>query len=163
MRELLERLAGTQPLVLVLEDLHWADGASLELVAHLLRRPPDAPLLLAGSYRPRQLGRALLAAIEAGNRAGKVECLELGPLAPGDAGRLVPAVDTATRDRLYVQSGGNPFYLLQLARIDGAGDGDHRPAGRRRGHRPGAGRAVRTGSQHGRGRRGGRATRSTST
>ncbi|HEX6387978.1 MAG TPA: ATP-binding protein, partial [Solirubrobacteraceae bacterium] len=37
---LLELLGGQQPLALILDDLHWADAASLELVAHLLRRPP---------------------------------------------------------------------------------------------------------------------------
>src|SRR2546423_2751038 len=39
-RELLEQLAWTQPLVLVLDDLHWADSASVELLGALLRRPP---------------------------------------------------------------------------------------------------------------------------
>ena len=39
-RELLERLAARQPILFVLEDLHWADGASLELITHLVRRPP---------------------------------------------------------------------------------------------------------------------------
>src|ERR671915_1964968 len=41
-RGLFEHLAARQPVVLALDDLHWADGASLELVAHLLRRPPRA-------------------------------------------------------------------------------------------------------------------------
>ena len=40
MRELLARLAEQRPVVLVLDDVHWADDASLELIAHLLRRPP---------------------------------------------------------------------------------------------------------------------------
>ena len=58
-RDLIERLAGPQPLVLVLEDLHWADGASIELVSHLLRRPPQAPVLVAGSFRTGQADRGL--------------------------------------------------------------------------------------------------------
>jgi len=41
-RELLETLAATQPLVLILDDVHWADAASGELLASLLRRPPEA-------------------------------------------------------------------------------------------------------------------------
>jgi tetratricopeptide (TPR) repeat protein len=125
-RELLERLAAKQPLVLVLDDLHWADGASIELVAYLLRRPPEARVILAGSFRTGQAGPALLAAIDAGDRAGRVERLELGPLAPGDAGRLIPHADRLTRERLYAQSGGNPFYLLQLARAPVATAGARR-------------------------------------
>ena len=122
-RELLERLAAKQPLMLFLDDLHWSDGASIELVAYLLRRPPEAPLLLAGSFRTGQAAPALMAAIEAADRSGDVERLALGPLAPADAARLLPTTDRATRDRLYLQSGGNPFYLLQLARtrVEGAG------------------------------------------
>ena len=53
-RELLERLAFTRPLVLVLDDLHWADSASIELVGALLRRPPAAPVLMTLALRPRQ-------------------------------------------------------------------------------------------------------------
>src|SRR5918995_7342116 len=41
-RELLERLTASGPLVLVLDDLHWADAGSVELLGALLRRPPDA-------------------------------------------------------------------------------------------------------------------------
>ena len=44
---LLEALADPKPLVLILDDLHWADSGSLELLGALLRRPPAAPVLLA--------------------------------------------------------------------------------------------------------------------
>src|SRR4051812_38016758 len=116
-RELLERLAARQPMVMVLDDLHWADGASIELVAHLLRRPPEAPILLAGTFRTGQASPALVAAIDAAARAGDVQRIEMGPLAPGEAAELLGAPAAGGRsDRLYVQSGGNPFYLLQLAR-----------------------------------------------
>ena len=58
-RELLERLALRRPLVLVLDDVHWADPASVELLAALLRRPPDAAVLLVMAGRPRQLPERL--------------------------------------------------------------------------------------------------------
>jgi hypothetical protein len=65
-RELLERLAKRQPLVLALDDLHWADPASIELVSHLMRRPPRAGVLVAAAYRsgqaPPQLERAVRSA-----------------------------------------------------------------------------------------------------
>ena len=51
-RELLERLTATRPLVLILDDLHWADPASVELIGSLLRRPPDAAVLVALALRP---------------------------------------------------------------------------------------------------------------
>jgi DNA-binding NarL/FixJ family response regulator len=126
-RDLIQRLAGPQPLVLVLEDLHWADGASIELVSHLLRRPPQAPVLVAGSFRTGQADRGLETAIAAaGANGGAVRRVDLGPLAPSAAGELVDAVGAAELEQLYRASGGNPFYLLQLAR----GGGHH---GARRG------------------------------
>jgi predicted ATPase len=45
--ELLEAVAASTPLVLLLDDLHWADSGSLELLGALLRRPPSAPVLMA--------------------------------------------------------------------------------------------------------------------
>src|SRR5213080_1319047 len=58
-RELLERLAATKPLVLVLDDLHWADSASVELLGALLHRPPAAAVLMAVAVRPRQMPERL--------------------------------------------------------------------------------------------------------
>jgi predicted ATPase/DNA-binding NarL/FixJ family response regulator len=124
-RELLERLGAQQPLVLILDDLHWADDSSLELVAHLLRRPPEGPIMVAGSFRSGQVDDMLLAAIEAASRTGSVRRLELGPLTAEQAFELVPVADAATRERLYLSSGGNPFYLLEIAR---AGGGDRSAA-----------------------------------
>ena len=58
-RALLERLAAPRGLVLLLDDLHWADPASIALVASLVRRPSSARLLLAVAHRHRQAGSAL--------------------------------------------------------------------------------------------------------
>ena len=60
MRLLLEALAGPAPLLLALDDLHWADEASLELVSHLLRKPTRAPVLLVVAYRAGQAPRRLV-------------------------------------------------------------------------------------------------------
>ncbi|MFN2504252.1 MAG: AAA family ATPase [Acidimicrobiales bacterium] len=128
-RDLLERLTAKQPMVLILDDLHWADSASLELMAHLLRRPPDAPILLAGSFRTGQGAAGLLVAIDAADLSGEVERIELGPLGAGEASVLLAGRDVATRDRLYLQSGGNPVYLLQLARVSPNGPGLAREEG----------------------------------
>ena len=116
-RELLERLAATKPLLLILDDVHWADSASIELIGALLRRPPSAAVLLALAARPRQLPDRLAAALERAHRAGALTRLELGGLAQEDAAQLLGAeLDEDTAKVLYAESGGNPFFLEQLAR-----------------------------------------------
>lgn len=127
LRDLIERLAGPQPLVLVLEDLHWADGASLELVSHLLRRPPHAPVLVAASFRTGQAERGLETAIASAAGGETVRRLELGPLTQAAASELVNAAGAAELENLYRASGGNPFYMLQLARgSSGENEGSRR-------------------------------------
>ena len=116
-RELLGLLAQTKPLVLVLDDLHWADSGSVELVGALLRRPPTAPVLMALAVRPRQVPERLSAALERAHREGILVRLELGALSRSEAGELLgEAVESAVTTALYEESGGNPFYLEQLAR-----------------------------------------------
>ena len=116
-RELLEQLASTQPLVLVLDDLHWADSASIELLGALLRRPPAAPVLIALALRPRQMPERLPAALERAHRAAALTRIELAALTPVQAREFLgEAVDGADATVLYEESGGNPFYLEQLAR-----------------------------------------------
>src|SRR4051794_16887730 len=61
---LLETLARTQPVVLVLDDVHWADPASVELLSALLHRPPAAQVLIVLAVRPRQMGKRLRVAVE---------------------------------------------------------------------------------------------------
>ena len=122
-RHLIERLAARQPVVLALDDLHWADGASLELAAHLLRRPPQGAVTIAATFRTGQVDRALEATIEAALQGSEViHRIALGPLARADAEALIDVGGATDRERLYRASGGNPFYLLQLARLDGDGD-----------------------------------------
>src|SRR5215472_13960630 len=119
-RELLKRLAAPAPLVLVLDDVHWADSASVELLGALLRRPPAAAVLMAVALRPRQLPERLSAALERAHRTAALTRIELVALTPDEAreflGETVAAADATV---LYEESGGNPFYLEQLARALG--------------------------------------------
>ena len=116
-RELLERLTSTTPLVLVLDDLHWADSGSAELLGALLRRPPAAAVLVALAVRPRQAPALVTAALERAQRVGTLVRVEVGALTRGEAGELLgEAFDTSATTALFEQSGGNPFYLQQLAR-----------------------------------------------
>ena len=117
-QELLDGLAVRRPLLLALDDLHWADHASLEVVASLLRRPPDGPVLLACAFRPAPAPGFLESAIAVAERERRAERIELGPLSPGDAAELLATIaEPSVRDAVFRVSGGNPFYLSQLARL----------------------------------------------
>ena len=122
-RALLERWAVAGPVVLALDDVHWADPASADVIALLLHRMPRGGVLLALAARA---GRApgLEDALAAAARHGGVTTLELGALAREDADALLPAgIGPAARARLYEESGGNPFYLEALAGGGGVGAG----------------------------------------
>ena len=109
MRALLEQLASTQPLVLVLDDLHWADSASIELLGALLRRPPAAPVLLALAMRPRHVPERLSGALERAWRAELLTRIELRRAQRGGGAELLgDAVAAADANALYAESGGNP-------------------------------------------------------
>jgi predicted ATPase len=111
-RALLERLAARQPTVLALDDLHWADDASSEVIGHLVRRF-RGPLLGAFAFRRRDAG--LAAALDAAERAGFGTRLTPAPLSADEADALFdPRLDAATRAAVYDESGGNPFYLEEL-------------------------------------------------
>ena len=120
-RALLEHLAATRPLLLALDDLHWADAASVELLGALLRRPPGAPVLIAVGLRPRGASERLVAALERAHRAGELLRIELEALTPDEARELLgESVEAVRATALFEESGGNPFYLEQLARSAGA-------------------------------------------
>jgi len=115
-RELMERLAARRPLVLVLDDLHWADGASLELVAHLLRHAPQGEVMLAMAMRAGHGGPESPDVLAAIQRPGLLQRIDLGPLDVESMIGLVPEDGSMDADHLHYLSGGNPFYALQLAR-----------------------------------------------
>jgi DNA-binding NarL/FixJ family response regulator len=115
LRVLLEQLAATRPLLVWLDDLHWADGASADAVAALMRRPPDAPVLFALAAREGRLPGVLVATLAGAGRDGRVVDLSLAPLSEAEAAELVGGDVVA----FYGLSGGNPFYLEQLARSGG--------------------------------------------
>ena len=118
-RELLEQLAATKPLVLILDDFHWADAASVDLLVALLHRPPAAGVLLTIASRPRQLPARLASALERAQRDRTLSRLELTELTREEAEALLGPGAA----EVYAESGGNPFFLEQLARQPGAGAG----------------------------------------
>ena len=111
-RKLLELLAAERPLVLLLDDLHWSDGASIELLGSLLRRGPDADVLLALAFRPTQAPARLTAAMS----ASVVRRIGVAQLSEAHATLLLGELDPRSAAAIYRHGGGNPFYLEQLAR-----------------------------------------------
>ncbi len=112
LRALIELLARERPTALILDDLHWADDASLEFIQHVLRRPPRAPHLLVLALRPGPLAGALTMPV-----TGVVN-IHLEPLDDDESLALVAGVrDRRARERIARDAGGNPFFLSQLARF----------------------------------------------
>jgi DNA-binding NarL/FixJ family response regulator len=130
-RRLLGQLASELPLVLALDDVHWADDASLELTAYLLRHPPDAAVLMAFALRPGGAPERLTSALARAAREHSLDRMDLSPLELDDVEQLLGADAGLTGiDELYRESGGNPFYLLQLARAGARTGGRARAATR---------------------------------
>ena len=118
-------LARERPVLVLLDDLHWADPASVEVVSHLLRRRPEGPVLLALAMRPAQTPAPLAAAVQRAVREGGCHELHLRPLDPAECDRLLgPEVGRGRRRELEALSGGNPFFLRQLARAPAPAPGD---------------------------------------
>ncbi|MDX6739789.1 helix-turn-helix transcriptional regulator [Actinocorallia sp. A-T 12471] len=116
-RQLMDELARADGLVLILDDLHWADHATVELLDHLVRHQPRGQILVAIAYRPVQAMPRLGALAETGER------MNVGPLSLAEAAELLDMDPGAERcRRLYEASGGNPFYLDALARGEQAED-----------------------------------------
>src|ERR1700724_2141021 len=115
-RALLETLS-SPGLVLLLDDLQWADEDTVDLLAQLLRRLPRRPLLLAFAYRWRQAPARLRAAAAAARGDYPPACLRLSPLSEAEAEAVLAGRGSRSwRRALYRASGGNPFYLDALAR-----------------------------------------------
>ncbi|HWH85083.1 MAG TPA: adenylate/guanylate cyclase domain-containing protein [Burkholderiaceae bacterium] len=123
---LFERLATNQPLAVALEDWHWADASSAELLEHLLALAAKVPILFVVAGRPDEQGAAasLMRAL-ASNRLldGLHRSLEVQPLPEGAARTLISSLlgggslPPLLQDRLTRQAEGNPFYLGELVRV----------------------------------------------
>jgi predicted ATPase len=113
---LVDEMAAETPLVLAIDDVHWADAASIDLVCHLLHRHQNVRMLLVLAARPTELAPRLLSALDEAQRRGRARHVELLPLSRAEAEELLGAgLDRPASERLYAESGGNPFYLEQLA------------------------------------------------
>ena len=118
-RTMTAHLEGRGRLVLILDDAHWADPVSQELLETLVRRPPHVPHLLVIAMRPGVVSDKLNAAVRSTGRACTV--ISLQPLDRGGADELVgPGWTEDDRLRMFETSGGNPLFLEELAKADGS-------------------------------------------
>ncbi|HZB30642.1 MAG TPA: AAA family ATPase [Streptosporangiaceae bacterium] len=119
-RQLLDELARPSGVVLILDDGHWADDSSVELLDHLVRHPVRGKVLIAVSYRPAQVSSRLATLVESAVQApgSQGRLVPVGPLNEAEVAQFLgPAVSRSRRRALYEASGGNPFYLEALSRI----------------------------------------------
>jgi DNA-binding CsgD family transcriptional regulator len=109
------------PVLLVVEDVHWADDLSLDFLLHLARRCRHLPLLLLVTYRSDALHPAVQQWLTQLNRERLTQEFPLEPLSRGDIDGMVHsilalehAVDADLLDTLYTLSEGNPFFVEEL-------------------------------------------------
>lgn len=120
----LERLANPRPVLLILEDLHWADLATMALLEFLARRVPLHALLILVTYREEETARAhplrdLRRRLQHEQRISHLPLAELPAQAIEALVAQLPALAAqggGLVDTLYQESEGHPFYLVELIR-----------------------------------------------
>ena len=117
--ELLDRLSEDQPVVLLLEDLHWADASTLALLSYLAHAVPDHRILVVATYRIEELGEGLSHLVLELERSGAATLVELAPLSDRDLAQLLSDASDETLDPALVasicaRSEGNPFFAEEL-------------------------------------------------
>jgi DNA-binding CsgD family transcriptional regulator/tetratricopeptide (TPR) repeat protein len=124
---LLTERAGAAPVLLVLEDLHWADASTLDLVVFLAHNLDDRRVLVLVTYRDDEASSAtrLRRVADGVRRSGAALVLELGPLEPEELAALLEArADTplpaGLSDAIVARSEGNPLFAEEL--LAAAGD-----------------------------------------
>jgi class 3 adenylate cyclase/tetratricopeptide (TPR) repeat protein len=118
-RRFFEGLADERPLVLVFEDIHWADESLLDFIDYLVDWAGGVPLLAVCTARPEILSR------RPGWGGGKPNALtiSLSPLSDNDTARLVgellerSVLEADTQSELLARAGGNPLYAEEYARV----------------------------------------------
>jgi DNA-binding SARP family transcriptional activator len=118
-----ERLAAVpgNPVLLVLDDLQWADRVTLALLGRIVRGPLSSRLLVVGTYREEAADAPLYGALADIRRTCDVERVELGGLGLAEVAALIgSAFETsaaaAEARTIHNRTGGNPFYVRELAR-----------------------------------------------
>ena len=114
------------PTVLVVEDVHWADEATLDVLGYLARRIAELPAVLVLTYRDDELTREhpLQQLLGQASASGRVRRLPLRRLSQ-DAVRRLSAASRVDADEVFAMTSGNPFFVAEVL---AAGDGDRVPS-----------------------------------
>lgn len=125
-RQVYTRLAAVKPVVVILDDLQWADAASLELLAHLVHKTEGNRFLLVGTARRQDFKdeeHALRRWYRRLTRTTRVETLTLQPLSEEDTRALVEAtfgrvsLPEHTLRQIYQETKGHPYFVSELLRL----------------------------------------------
>ncbi|WP_395244803.1 AAA family ATPase [Agromyces sp. MMS24-K17] len=131
---LLESASQERATVLVVEDLHWVDAASLALLRFLMRALTSGRVLLVMSYRTEDVGRGhplrgFLSEVERDRRVGRRDLARLTLTQTTKLARSLISVDTAEEavESIVRRSEGVPFFIEELVSIDGCRDDEALP------------------------------------
>ncbi len=115
-RTFFQRIASRDSVIMLFEDLHWADAGQLEFIEELVDLSPTSPILVVTLARPDLLDRRP----GWGSGRGGFSSLHLGPLSSGEMGRLVrgvvPAADGEFVGSVVDRAGGVPLYAVEFLR-----------------------------------------------
>jgi DNA-binding NarL/FixJ family response regulator len=114
--------ASARPVLVLVEDLHWCDETSLDVLLHLVHRAGRRPLLLLGTYRNDELEPALRRWLAELDRERLAQEYALSPLNRGEVATMLHAMIGATEtvspdvvDAIDTLAEGNPFFVEELA------------------------------------------------
>jgi tetratricopeptide (TPR) repeat protein/tRNA A-37 threonylcarbamoyl transferase component Bud32 len=128
--QVLRLISEKGPLLLVLEDIHWADSATLQLLHYVSRNSRNTPLFILATYRPEDVNpdqkgkpHSLTEAMQRMSREGSFEKIELERLSQDEHAKLVKSlfrrVDFSQdlREILFRETQGNPFFLIETLKL----------------------------------------------
>ncbi len=121
-RSLLITISESAPLLIVLDDLQWADSSSCELLAYLVRQLRGYPILIAGTCRDIELPptHPLRTVLNDLQRESAIETISVQPLTDEQIRMLVSGLPEPVVQHIQAHAAGNPFFAEELARNVGA-------------------------------------------
>ncbi|MBI4785471.1 MAG: AAA family ATPase [Chloroflexi bacterium] len=107
-----------RPLVVFLDDVHWADRATLDWLGYAAHRLHDRPFLLVLAYRPEDAPSTLAHLVASWGRVGLARRVPLARLTAAESAALIASLggDPALTERAQTQAAGNPYFLIEMYR-----------------------------------------------